>query len=503
LALEQPSPNEALDVVGNISVAGNLTVDTNTLVVDSVNDRVGIGTTTPTSTLHVVNTAVETSNMVSISGNATSGTLLKVAGTATSGGSLFTASNSSGGSFRIAETGAIFHNQSVALNRSGGAIISLGGINNSNTINSGNSGNHTATDFVFRGGIADRTAGNLFQVRNFNIPVLTISASTGAGNVGIGTTSPSARLHTISTTEQVRFGYDVSNYWNATTSSTGVTTLSAEGSGAKFVFANDVEFGANATIPDVIGNTSFADDVEVLGDVVFNSTNRPTSNATGTPTSTNLITLDDAIFQTASLNKLVINHSRNVNSVSGAAQVNNELGALQLFTHSTASSKAQAYQCLGTQLFGYSRLSFARRMIVRTRAIGGMRSGLQYYFQIGRTRASTTASQLNKKGFGYGALGSTGIVTPFVHDGSSITNGATFNYFTYPTIIFDFQPAVALYVYGRDTSGVLSLLSTITTGLPSGSSTYNDSQIEFLKYDLGSGGLSDWTYVSETEITVI
>jgi hypothetical protein len=42
-----------LDVGGNASINGGLTVDTDTLVVDSVNNRVGIGTTTPDEVLHV------------------------------------------------------------------------------------------------------------------------------------------------------------------------------------------------------------------------------------------------------------------------------------------------------------------------------------------------------------------------------------------------------------------------------------------------------------------
>jgi hypothetical protein len=42
-----------LEVGGNASINGGLTVDTDTLVVDSVNNRVGIGTTTPDEVLHV------------------------------------------------------------------------------------------------------------------------------------------------------------------------------------------------------------------------------------------------------------------------------------------------------------------------------------------------------------------------------------------------------------------------------------------------------------------
>jgi hypothetical protein len=51
-----------LDVNGTARVSGNLTVDTNTLVVDSVNNRVGIGTTTPSTLLEVVGNYAGTSD---------------------------------------------------------------------------------------------------------------------------------------------------------------------------------------------------------------------------------------------------------------------------------------------------------------------------------------------------------------------------------------------------------------------------------------------------------
>ena len=41
------------DFTGNVDIDGNLTVDTNTLFVDSTNNRVGVGTTSPLSLLHV------------------------------------------------------------------------------------------------------------------------------------------------------------------------------------------------------------------------------------------------------------------------------------------------------------------------------------------------------------------------------------------------------------------------------------------------------------------
>jgi hypothetical protein len=48
---------------------------------------------------------------------------------------------------------------------------------------------------------------------------------TSAGNVGIGTTAPSAKLHSLATTEQLRLGYDASNYLSATVASNNAVTL--------------------------------------------------------------------------------------------------------------------------------------------------------------------------------------------------------------------------------------------------------------------------------------
>ena len=46
-------PTSTLDVVGDVEISSNLAVDTNTLFVDSVNNRVGIGTTSPDAPLHI------------------------------------------------------------------------------------------------------------------------------------------------------------------------------------------------------------------------------------------------------------------------------------------------------------------------------------------------------------------------------------------------------------------------------------------------------------------
>ena len=64
-----------------------------------------------------------------------------------------------------------------------------------------------------------------------------------SGNVGIGTTSPSARVHAISTTEQLRLGYDASNYYSTTVSSAGAVTFDAVGASAGFIFNDSVGIG--------------------------------------------------------------------------------------------------------------------------------------------------------------------------------------------------------------------------------------------------------------------
>ncbi len=57
------------------------------------------------------------------------------------------------------------------------------------------------------------------------------------GNVGIGTAGTvSAKLHVIQTTEQLRLGYDTSNYLSTTIDSAGSATLALTGSGQTFTF---------------------------------------------------------------------------------------------------------------------------------------------------------------------------------------------------------------------------------------------------------------------------
>ena len=266
-----------------------------------------------------------------------------------------------------------------------------------------------------------------------------------------------------------------------------------------------------------VSSTKLANDISisgtfgVTGNASFNSTTRPVApNVTGTPLSSSLMTQNDAINLIArDHNTHFINFSLGGTGTGASGTSSASQGIWQLFTSVTASSLAQVRYntVIACSMAGSGSIDFDRRMILRTRvANSALRSGLQFYFQLGRTNAVATAAQLSVKGFGFGIVGST--VTPFVHDGSTLTTtlatGATFSFVTYPNIILDFVPGVSLSVYGISiSSSTPVLLCTITAGLPSGLGISNNTQLEWLKYDTGSGGANDWTYLGHSSITIL
>jgi len=64
--------------------------------------------------------------------------------------------------------------------------------------------------------------------------------SSGDTYFGLGSVSASARVHAVSTTEQLRIGYDGSNYYSTTVGSTGGVTFNAVGSGSAFTFSDKI-----------------------------------------------------------------------------------------------------------------------------------------------------------------------------------------------------------------------------------------------------------------------
>ncbi len=76
------------------------------------------------------------------------------------------------------------------------------------------------------------------------------------GDIGLGTSAPSARAHVIKTTEQLRVGYDVSNYANLTVGSTGIATFNGAGAASKFVFSKNIELTQTVTTEVVVSDTT-------------------------------------------------------------------------------------------------------------------------------------------------------------------------------------------------------------------------------------------------------
>jgi hypothetical protein len=76
--------------------------------------------------------------------------------------------------------------------------------------------------------------------------------------LGIGTLTPAAKVHALATTEQLRLGYDDSNYLSCTVSSAGQTAFN--GSLGQYVFLTPV--ASTATLgAELVSNNSFATDL--------------------------------------------------------------------------------------------------------------------------------------------------------------------------------------------------------------------------------------------------
>lgn len=75
-----------------------------------------------------------------------------------------------------------------------------------------------------------------------------MSLSSG-GNLGVGVgVTISARMHAIATTEQLRLGYDASNYMSTTIGSTGSVTLALTGTSPIFTFSQGVTINGLLTL---------------------------------------------------------------------------------------------------------------------------------------------------------------------------------------------------------------------------------------------------------------
>ncbi|KKU43472.1 MAG: Carbohydrate-binding CenC domain protein, partial [Microgenomates group bacterium GW2011_GWA1_46_7] len=94
---------------------------------------------------------------------------------------------------------------------------------------------------------------------DFKVNTNDLVVDTSEGRVGIGTTTPSAKLHVIALTEQERLGYDTSNYWTSTVGITGALTMQGVGTGGALTLSPTAGQNLNVTLAttgDFIVNTN-------------------------------------------------------------------------------------------------------------------------------------------------------------------------------------------------------------------------------------------------------
>jgi hypothetical protein len=192
------------------------------MTIDTTNSRVGIGTTAPSSTLDVT-------------GN------FKLTGSA----DIWFGS----------PTGAIKVGADVNANTRSSNTRKLASFTAPDYANTRNveffnfDSNDSLTNKLNIGG---RSGGSQYGATEVNFLTAASPSTTGGvvamsirsdSKIGIGTAAPANILHIISTTEQLRLGYDASNYLSATIGSTGSATFALTGTTPIFTFSQAVKGG--------------------------------------------------------------------------------------------------------------------------------------------------------------------------------------------------------------------------------------------------------------------
>jgi len=220
----------------------------------------------------------------------------------------------------------------------------------------------------------------------------------------------------------------------------------------------------------------------LAGAWAFSSTTRPTSSGTGTPASNSLITLADSnalAFGTFNTFPVLMASMTSFSGNGGTTGVTNKRGALEYYANTTASSYAGFYS--SSDWIGFTSVTYSSRFEILFCG-GALGMSLNYannekFLQFGRPVATTTAAQISNKGFGVRS-NFAGDIVAYCHNGTTLTEGVA-GVVASPQRWFalEFVPAVGVYFYQISVTGVRTLISSVTTGIPTGS--FVGTQVEF------------------------
>lgn len=143
--------------------------------------------------------------------------------------------DSSAATYAVWSTGEANYRQILSTNGWAIASTQYYGWTSATTITAVEGGSVDSPDTTIRRGAAGRvTIGS-------SANQVLVASKLGAG---LGNADPSAIAHFIGTTEQVRVGYDTTNYFSTTVNSTGSVTFDLTGTTPTFTFAKGINLNA-------------------------------------------------------------------------------------------------------------------------------------------------------------------------------------------------------------------------------------------------------------------
>ena len=250
-----------VEVSGIVYIESDLLVNTNTLYVDTTSDRVGFGTSSPAATLH----AVSTTEQLRLGYDESNWTAFTVGAdgalTVTSTNNVTTTYNTSfivnGGGPDILVVD--YNSSKVGIGNSAPAVgLHVGNTGTKHGLTLGN-------DAIFSSNV--EVSGIVYIESDLLVNTNTLYVDTTSDRVGFGTSSPAATMHAVSTTEQLRLGYNENNYTSFTVGSDGALTITSTNNVTTTINNSFIAQGAltNVLVVDTnSGNVGIANEVPVV-----------------------------------------------------------------------------------------------------------------------------------------------------------------------------------------------------------------------------------------------